>query len=53
MTALCRYRGIEPVLNREMLDAACEAYFLDDKVSQPEPATVRPKPKARGPVEVR
>ena len=33
VTALCRYRGIEPVLSREMLDAACEAYFLDDKVS--------------------
>jgi hypothetical protein len=29
VTALCRYRGIEPTLNRENLDAACEAYFLD------------------------
>jgi hypothetical protein len=30
VTALCRYRGEEPQLNRENLDAACEAYFLDD-----------------------
>src|SRR5262249_4736507 len=30
VTALCRYRGEEPLLNRENLDAACEAYFLDD-----------------------
>jgi len=31
VTALCRYRGEEPVLNRENLDAACAAYFLDDE----------------------
>jgi hypothetical protein len=31
VTALCRYRGQEPELNRENLDAACEAYFLDDR----------------------
>ena len=31
VTALCRYRGEEPALNRENLDAACEAYFLDDR----------------------
>jgi SpoVK/Ycf46/Vps4 family AAA+-type ATPase len=30
VTALCRYRGQEPTLNRENLDAACAAYFLDD-----------------------
>ena len=30
VTALCRYRGIEPVITRELLDAACESYFLDD-----------------------
>jgi len=29
VTALCRYRGIEPVITREMLDAACAAYFID------------------------
>jgi hypothetical protein len=28
--ALCRYRGIEPVITRELLDAACASYFIDD-----------------------
>jgi hypothetical protein len=28
VTALCRYRGIEPAITRELLDAACEAYFV-------------------------
>ena len=28
--ALCRYRGIEPNLTRELLDRACETYFVDD-----------------------
>jgi hypothetical protein len=36
VTALCRYRGEEPTLNRENLDAACEAYFLDEKRIQEE-----------------
>jgi hypothetical protein len=31
--ALCRYRGIEPILTPEMLDAACAAYFIDDPVA--------------------
>jgi len=30
VVALCRYRGIEPVLTPENLDAACAAYFIDD-----------------------
>ncbi len=29
VTALCRYRGIEPAITRELLDAACAAYFVD------------------------
>jgi len=29
VTALCRYHGIEPVITRELLDAACAAYFID------------------------
>jgi hypothetical protein len=53
VTALCRYQGIEPILSREMLDAACNAYFLDDKVSQPEPAKVRTRRKRGAPVEVK
>src|SRR5207248_3627828 len=31
VTAMCRYRGIEPVITRELLDAACSAYFVDDE----------------------
>ena len=53
VTALCRYRGVEPVLSRDMIDAACDAYFLDDKVSEPEPAKVRSRRKRGAPVEVR
>jgi hypothetical protein len=30
VTALCRYRGIEPVITRDLLDAACKSYFIDD-----------------------
>jgi hypothetical protein len=30
VTALCRYRGQEPVITRELLDAACTSYFVDD-----------------------
>ena len=28
VAALCRYRGIEPVITRELLDAACASYFV-------------------------
>ena len=42
VTAMCRYRGIEPVITRELLDAACEAYFVD---GDSEPATVVPPRK--------
>ena len=31
VTALCRYRGVEPAITRELLDAACTSYFLDDR----------------------
>ncbi|MBI4264011.1 MAG: ATP-binding protein [Acidobacteria bacterium] len=30
VTALCRYRGIDATVTRELLDAACAAYFVDD-----------------------
>jgi hypothetical protein len=33
VVALCRYRGLEPVLTPENLDAACAAYFIDDPVA--------------------
>src|SRR5262249_34221699 len=35
VTALCRYRGIEPMISRELLDAACAAYFVDASVGSP------------------
>jgi hypothetical protein len=27
--ALCRYRGMEPAVTRELIDAACASYFVD------------------------
>ena len=30
VTALCRCRGIEPTITRELLDAACDAYFMHE-----------------------
>ena len=41
VTALCRYRGQEPVITRELLDAACRAYFVDDDRPQAPPPTAR------------
>ena len=35
VTALCRYRGIEPVITRELLDAACDSYFVSTAQSTP------------------
>jgi hypothetical protein len=50
VTALCRYRGQEPTLNRENLDAACAAYFLDDDKVE----SLRPPPRqSRHATEVR
>ena len=43
VTALCRYRGEEPTLNRENLDAACAAYFLDDDKAQTLPSQSSPR----------
>ena len=31
---LCRYRGETPVITRELLDAACGSYFLEESSSQ-------------------
>jgi hypothetical protein len=30
VTALCRYRGVEPTITRSLIDDACRAYFVDD-----------------------
>jgi hypothetical protein len=51
VTALCRYRGEDPALNRENLDAACEAYFLDETKIEAE--ALRHRSKRRLPMEVR
>jgi len=46
VTALCRYRGIEPAITRELLDAACASYF----VGSVETAAVEtPAPRPRKP----
>jgi hypothetical protein len=37
VTALCRYRGQEPVITRELLDAACRAYFVEQDSTPPPP----------------
>jgi hypothetical protein len=50
VTALCRYRGEEPTLNRENLDAACESYFLDEDKART--GNYQPR-ESRPPVEVR
>jgi hypothetical protein len=38
VTALCRYRGVEPTITRALLDDACRAYFVDDAAPK-QPAT--------------
>jgi DNA-binding PadR family transcriptional regulator len=43
VTALCRYRGIEPVITRELIDAACASYFVSTAPAAPQP--VRPQPR--------
>lgn len=39
VTALCRYRGIEPVITRDLLDAACASYFVGDDADAAPPAS--------------
>ncbi len=49
VTALCRYRGIEPVITRELLDAACASYFVGsvESPSVPPPPPVRRRSPAQ------
>jgi hypothetical protein len=42
--ALCRYRGVDPTINRELLDAACSSYFVHNELA---PTTL---PARRAPV---
>jgi hypothetical protein len=34
MMDICRYHGRTPVITRELVDAACESYFLEEESSQ-------------------
>jgi hypothetical protein len=46
--ALCRYRGQETVITRELLDAACRAYFVEDDGPVPAaPPRTKTKPRSR------
>jgi hypothetical protein len=45
--ALCRYRGIEPAVTRELLDAACTSYFVDEGLPRSESRGV-PRPESTG-----
>ena len=31
---ICRYQDREPVITRELLDAACSSYFIEESMSQ-------------------
>jgi hypothetical protein len=33
VTALCRYQGREPAITRDLMDAACDAYFVNETAS--------------------
>ena len=44
VTALCRYRGVEPVITRELLDAACRSYFVG---TEPDSEPAKPAQAAR------
>jgi hypothetical protein len=49
--ALCRYRGVEPSLNEELLDAACAAYFIHNELNQaslPARRSTLPSPQPAG-----
>jgi len=50
VTALCRYRGQEPALTRELLDAACHSYFVDSDSAPAKPAG--PESRSRRHIEV-
>ena len=52
VTSLCRYRGIEPVITRELLDAACASYFVTTAASVPAVMTPRPRPASSKRLEV-
>ena len=50
--ALCRYRGIEPVITRELLDAACASYFVNTTAAPSPIIPPRPRTAAARRLEV-
>jgi hypothetical protein len=52
VTALCRYQGREPVITRQLLDAACTAYFVDEPRVQPTLVPSPPRKSHRKRLEV-
>ena len=52
VTSLCRYRGIEPAITRELLDAACASYFVTTAPTVPAVMTPRPRPASSKRLEV-
>ena len=51
VTALCRYRGEEPIITRDLLDAACRAYFVNEEPSRKDAAV--PAPVAKAPEKIK
>jgi hypothetical protein len=47
VTALCRYQGREPAITRELLDAACDAYFVNEAPTAAPPPLPRPAARRR------
>jgi len=47
VTALCRYQGREPIITRQLLDAACTAYFVNEPRMQPPPVPARQTARRR------
>ena len=55
VTALCRFEGREPVVTRELLDKACNAYFLEEDGVGPReftPAAVNAARRERPKVDI-
>ena len=51
VTALCRYRGSEPTITRELLDAACASYFLEESKAASLPSPRRHRKGAAAALE--
>jgi hypothetical protein len=50
--ALCRYRGIEPAVTRELLDAACASYFVDGVEMAPSRSAKQDAPRHKNAVHM-